>query len=578
MTTALVIGEDTRSFLSVIRSLGQMGIVIDVVCFDKTSPSLKSKFVNKAFYYNYQNCTAEEWINHVKALINKNKYDLVFPCDERAIYPLENAKEAINKRAKLALPNKEVRENLFDKHLTKQVAVGCGVRVAKGALRPIENTQYEELAAEYSPKFVIKPTESFSENNLSSRNKVAIVENTEDYENYLLKSEVLGQDFLIEEYFEGTGEGISLLSCEGKVQFMFAHTRVNEPRTGGGSSYRRAIAVEPSMAKACEAICKDTRYDGVGMFEFKRNHTTNEWILVEVNARFWGSLPLAVHAGIDFPKYYAEYLLGKYIPKNSYSTKYNVGALARSFSNDMYDIRAEIQYSAKSQGIATALAGAIKRVSTYARVLGNEKIDSYTRSDKSPFFEEFKQLFESTLYNKIASKLPVKHNPEKLRELLRLMYVTEGKGSILFVCYGNIMRSPLAAEFSKIFMQNTNLKFNVDSFGFHLNENRQSPDACKSVAASLGIDLSCHRSKRLLQSHISDNDIVFIFDEHNQAKIDKFYDVRNVFNLADFIPVGMGKYRAIADPYGHGDEAVRRCYTLIIEALKAIFESYLSLK
>jgi protein-tyrosine-phosphatase len=158
------------------------------------------------------------------------------------------------------------------------------------------------------------------------------------------------------------------------------------------------------------------------------------------------------------------------------------------------------------------------------------------------------------------------------------MYVTEGKGKIIFVCYGNIMRSPLAAEFSKIFVQNTELNFTVESFGFHLNENRTSPKICQSVAASLGIDLSVHRSRRLLQKHISDKDIIFIFDHHNQEKLDKFYDVENVFNLAEFIPLGMGKYRAIDDPYGHGEEAVHKCYSLIIEALKAIFESYLSLK
>ena len=140
------------------------------------------------------------------------------------------------------------------------------------------------------------------------------------------------------------------------------------------------------------------------------------------------------------------------------------------------------------------------------------------------------------------------------------------------------MRSPLAAEFANIFIQNTKLNFSVDSFGFHTNESRPSPGGCQQVAASLGIDLSEHKSKRLLQSHLKDDDIVFIFDEHNEEKLNRFYEVENVFNLADFIPPGLGKYRAIDDPYGHGDEAVRRCYVLIIEALKTIFESYLSLK
>ncbi|GMM68918.1 hypothetical protein MTsDn1_22130 [Alteromonas sp. MTD1] len=578
MTKALIIGEDTRSFLSVIRSLGRMGITVDVVCFDRTSPSLKSKFIREAYYYNYQNCEADEWITLVTKLINDGAYNLVFPCDERAIYPLVNAKREINRHTKLALPNKAVRDNLFDKNLTKKIAKQCEVRVAKGEIRSIENSTYKQLADEFSSKFVIKPTESFSENNLSSRNKVEIIDNADDYDKYLSKNDVSGLDFLIEEYFEGVGQGISVFSCQGVIQYMFAHTRVNEPRTGGGSSYRKAIPIDPSMAKACEAICRATSYDGVGMFEFKYNKTTNDWILVEVNARFWGSLPLALHAGVDFPRHYAEYLLGTYEVKTSYCAEYKIGALARSFSNDVYDIRAEMQHVAELEGKISAITGAIKRLSAFSRVLGNEKIDSYDKDDKLPFYNEFKQLASSTFLNKLAGKLPFNHDPEVLRRLHRLMYVTEGKGKIIFVCYGNIMRSPLAAEFSKIFVQNTELNFTVESFGFHLNENRTSPKICQSVAASLGIDLAAHRSRRLLQKHISDKDIIFIFDHHNQETLDKFYDAENVFNLAEFIPLGMGKYRAIDDPYGHGEEAVHKCYSLIIEALKAIFESYLRLK
>ncbi len=578
MITALVIGEDTRSFLSVIRSLGNMGMLVDVVCFDNTSPALRSKFINKAHYYNYQNSTETQWIDSVKALIKLKGYDLVFPCDERAIYPLIRCKDDFDNKTRLALPNKEVRESLFDKHLTKKIANKRGIRVAKGDMHSLENINYDALAQRYTTKFVIKPTESFCENNLSSRNKVAIIENAEEFATYLEKSEVVGNDFLVEEYFEGVGEGISLFACKGEVQYMLAHSRVNEPRSGGGSSYRKAIPVEASMANACKAICEETIYDGVGMFEFKRNHKTNEWILVEVNARFWGSLPLAIHAGIDFPKHYAKYLLGDFRPLPSPCIQYNEGTLARSFSNDMYDIRAEMQHISLTHGKLKSIIETIKRLSSYIRVLGDEKIDSYERDDPQPFYEEFKQLFDSTILKKAANKLPIKHNPEKLREILRLMYLLEGKGRIIFVCYGNIMRSPLAAEFANIFIQNTKLNFSVDSFGFHTNESRPSPGGCQQVAASLGIDLSEHKSKRLLQSHLKDDDIVFIFDEHNEEKLNRFYEVENVFNLADFIPPGLGKYRAIDDPYGHGDEAVRRCYVLIIEALKTIFESYLSLK
>lgn len=578
MKKALVIGEDTRSFLSVIRSLGKMGLLVDVVCYDRTSPSLTSKYINRALYFNYQSFSTNDWLASVVELINSQHYDLVFPCDERAIFPLFKAQERINSKCRLALPNKEVRDSLFDKHLTKQVAIQCGVRIAKGEMHNIEDHTYASLSSLYSPHFVIKPTESFNEDKLSSRNKVAIIASEKDFNDYLNQSDIEAQQFLIEEYFAGTGEGISLFACDGQVQYMFAHTRVNEPRSGGGSSYRKAIPLDPAMANACVAICHATRYDGVGMFEFKKNYDTGEWILVEVNARFWGSLPLAIHAGIDFPRYYAQYLLGDYEHQLTPSSEYNLNAYARSFSNDMYDIRAEMQYLAVQEGLTAGIFTLIKRLTTFHRLLTNETIDSYDSTDKQPFIAEFKQLANATLTDKLASKLPIKRNPERMNELMRVMYILEGRGRLVFVCYGNIMRSPVAGVFSKMFIQNTSLAFDVASYGFHQNTNRRSPEACQHAARALGLDLSTHRSRLLLQKELTDNDIVFIFDQLNKAKLDKFYHAKNVFNLAEFIPEGLGKYRAIDDPYGHGEESVKQCYLLIVEALKAIFERYLSLK
>ena len=43
------------------------------------------------------------------------------------------------------------------------------------------------------------------------------------------------------------------------------------------------------------------RYTGVAMVEFKVNAKTGEFVLIEINGRFWGSLPLAVAAGANFP-------------------------------------------------------------------------------------------------------------------------------------------------------------------------------------------------------------------------------------------------------------------------------------
>ena len=571
----LVLGEDTRSFLSVIRSLGKAGYDVDVVCYDRQSPSLKSTYIKQTYFLNYQSYTQEEWLNALIELVAREQYDALFPCDERAIFPLFENKEKFPSSCLLAIPNKEVIDHLFDKNTTKQLAIKCDVPVARGEIITLKDKSLDYLQAQFGQKFVIKPTLSFKSEELSKRQKVEIVETEEQlaaYTKYIDDSD----QFLIEEYFTGIGEGVSLLAADGQVQHLFAHSRVNEPRAGGGSSYRKAIPVDAGMAEACIKLCEATKFNGVGMFEFKKDQMTGNWILIEVNARFWGSLPLAIHAGIDFPADYARLLFGELTPHRLPNQQYNLKAYARSLSNDLYDTKAEFEYDIKQGHALQGFYRLVKRGLGYTRLLTNETFDSYDAQDKAPFKEEIKQFYGNTLGGKIKKILPNNSiTSTEMNRLISLLY-TAPCISIKFVCYGNIMRSPMAHKTLQTLCDQVNLDWHIDSFGFHQNENRRSPIECINGAKNIGIDLDSHRSQWLKQSEINpDTDIIFIFDERNSALLDSFYDCKYVFNLAHFVPTGLGLHQEIADPYGNGDEAVKYCYLLVVEAVKNVFEQYL---
>ena len=79
----LVLGEDTRSFLSVIRSLGAAGMEVDIVTLINTTPALRSKYIKKVYKLNYQAFTQIEYSAKVTAIIEDGDYDLIVPCDER---------------------------------------------------------------------------------------------------------------------------------------------------------------------------------------------------------------------------------------------------------------------------------------------------------------------------------------------------------------------------------------------------------------------------------------------------------------------------------------------------------------
>jgi predicted ATP-grasp superfamily ATP-dependent carboligase len=110
-----------------------------------------------------------------------------------------------------------------------------------------------------------------------------------------------GYPVLLQRRIEGIGEGVFLLPGESRLPTVFAHRRLRErPPSGGVSTLRESIAASPDLVARARALLTSLGWDGIAMVECKVDRDGRPW-LMEVNARFWGSLQLAVDAGVDFP-------------------------------------------------------------------------------------------------------------------------------------------------------------------------------------------------------------------------------------------------------------------------------------
>jgi len=107
---------------------------------------------------------------------------------------------------------------------------------------------------------------------------------------------------LLQQRVVGPGQGVFLLRHEGRTVASFAHRRLREkPPSGGVSVYSESVALSPGLRVSVEALLERLQWDGVAMVEFKMDAATETPYLMEINGRFWGSLQLAVDAGVDFP-------------------------------------------------------------------------------------------------------------------------------------------------------------------------------------------------------------------------------------------------------------------------------------
>lgn len=124
-----------------------------------------------------------------------------------------------------------------------------------------------------------------------------------------------GADIIVQENIIGRGVGISYVRWDRPALLeFFGHKRVREfPISGGASTSREPWRCEDHpLAGALTGFLHGIDWHGVVMFEFKETATAQgaAYKFLEANPRFWGSVPLAMVNGVNFPALLCRAALG----------------------------------------------------------------------------------------------------------------------------------------------------------------------------------------------------------------------------------------------------------------------------
>jgi predicted ATP-grasp superfamily ATP-dependent carboligase len=190
---------------------------------------------------------------------------------------------------------------------------------------------------------------------------------------------------LLQRRVRGPGEGLFVLRWDGRVVAEFAHRRLREkPPEGGVSVYRESITLDTALAEAGRRLLGALDWQGVAMIECKRDEETGRHVLMEVNGRLWGSLQLAIDAGVDFPRLLVACALGQSVPA---VTHYRVGVRSRWFWGDVDHLYLRLRNAGGAAGRLTA-------VRDFLRVeLGRNREEIWRWRDPAPFLiESLQQL------------------------------------------------------------------------------------------------------------------------------------------------------------------------------------------
>ncbi len=135
--------------------------------------------------------------------------------------------------------------------------------------------------------------------------------NFTDLKIFIDKFSKIYEKAVIQEFVDGRGVGAFTFLSKGKLLGKFMHFRDHEvPFTGGVSALRSSFYNEAIYNDALE-ILRKLGWEGISMLEYRYNNKKKEIYLMEMNARFWGSLHLALYSNVDFPKMLVDNFLGK---------------------------------------------------------------------------------------------------------------------------------------------------------------------------------------------------------------------------------------------------------------------------
>ena len=144
--------------------------------------------------------------------------------------------------------------------------------------------------------------------------------------------------------------------------------------------------------------------------------------------------------------------------------------------------------------------------------------------------------------------------------------------SILFVCLGNICRSPLAEGIAKQYANNHNLDIFIDSAGtssWHEGENPCTNSI--KVAKENGIDISKQKSRPVTNADKNRFDLIIALDQNNKIDLESL-GFSNVRLLGEF--GGLGSID-IPDPYYFSDfSGFEKVYKLIEQGIDGIFAEH----
>jgi predicted ATP-grasp superfamily ATP-dependent carboligase len=289
--SALVTDGHSRAALAGVRALGLAGVGVRSLSSTACAPAAWSRHAS-ASDLGPPSTDERAFVARIAELARRHGPLVVFPGQEQAVGALARHAAGLDDHAVFPYSDPEVVLTLTDKSklapLAAEVGLAPPATLASGTAACV--------AADPPPTPCVVKTPAFSDVLPATR----VCETSAELL-ALLATLPPSEPLIVQERAGGSLEALSVvLARDGEVAACFASRALRlAPTPAGASSLSVSIAPDRELVDRAVALLRRAGWSGLAHMQFLR--TDRGPSLIDMNARFYGSLPLATAAGVNLP-------------------------------------------------------------------------------------------------------------------------------------------------------------------------------------------------------------------------------------------------------------------------------------
>ncbi|MFW5973772.1 MAG: ATP-grasp domain-containing protein [Natrialbaceae archaeon] len=286
------------------RSLGKRGIHTIAVSEREDAPSFTSRYCGESVVVPDPASDLTGYREALLSLAERPGVRTVAPLREEDAFVLAKYRSAFERTSTVFAPSFDQLAVAHDGLRLRDLAAEAGVPVPETAAfdevddwdrELIVKPRYAVLSDEYLPRR--------STDGLEGTGNPEFVEPGLKPDESRLREE-MGHLPLVQEYVRGPQYSFRALYDDGEPVVTSQKRLVRGYKYARGPSVFHRAVDRPGLAESGTALLDALDWHGPASVQFIRDSDSGEYKLLEVNPRFWASVPMDIAAGVDYPHYF----------------------------------------------------------------------------------------------------------------------------------------------------------------------------------------------------------------------------------------------------------------------------------